>query len=185
MRIGLIADTHIPRDAKMLPPHVKVAFNGVDLILHAGDIYVSDVLDELEAIAPVIAALGNGDRELPRDHRVEDSHTLNIDGLKVGLTHAFDLNVPLRTFENAMEREFGGTVDVVVSGDTHIAVVERYKGVLLVNPGSPTLPNGLFELGTVGMLEIAEGKVSARIVRLCEFQLAFQRELVYRKGFGA
>ncbi len=185
MRIGLIADTHIPRDAKMLPPHVKVAFNGVDLILHAGDIYVSDVLDELEAVAPVVAALGNGDRELPRDQRIRGSHTLTIDGFTVGLTHAFDLNVPLRTFENAMEREFGGPVDVVVSGDTHVAVVEEYKGVLLVNPGSPTLPNGLFELGTVGMLEIAEGKVSAWIVRLSAFQLAFQKELVYRKGFGA
>ena len=61
MRIGLLADTHIPRDVKMLPPHVKVALDGVDLILHAGDIYLLTVLDELEAIAPVIAARGNGD----------------------------------------------------------------------------------------------------------------------------
>ncbi len=54
MLIGLIADTHIPRDAKALPPQVKDAFRSVDIILHAGDIYVSKVLDELEKIGVAI-----------------------------------------------------------------------------------------------------------------------------------
>jgi len=185
MRIGLLADTHIPRDAKMLPPHVKVAFDGVDLILHAGDIYLLTVLDELEAIAPVIAARGNGDWELPGDHRLKDSHVLDLAGFKVGLTHAFYTGLPLSSLGKNMEREFGEPVDVIVSGDTHVAAVERYEGVLMVNPGSPTLPNGLFELGTIGILEIAEGKCIARIVQLSEFQLAFQKESVYRRGYGA
>jgi len=146
MRIGLLADTHIPKDAKMLPPHIKVAFDGVDLILHAGDIYLLTVLDELEAIAPVIAARGNGDWKLSCDDRLKDSHVLDLVGFKVGLTHAFYTELPLASFGKIMEREFGEPVDVIVSGDTHVAAVERYKGVLMVNPGSPTLPNGLFEL---------------------------------------
>jgi len=87
--------------------------------------------------------------------------------------------------DKMMEREFGEPVDVIVSGDTHVAAVERYKGVLMVNPGSTTLPNGLFELSTTGLLEIAEGKCIARIVQLSEFQLAFQKESVYRWGYGA
>ena len=61
MRIGLISDTHIPHDAKAIPPQVKEVFRGVDLILHAGDIYLSSVLDELEEIAPVLAARGDDD----------------------------------------------------------------------------------------------------------------------------
>ena len=66
--IGLISDTHIPRDVKMIPPHVKEAFKDVDMILHAGDIYLPEILDELEALAPVMAAIGNGDKEYPDDY---------------------------------------------------------------------------------------------------------------------
>ncbi len=184
MRIGLVADTHIPRDAKMLPPHLKVALTVVELILHAGDIYLPTVLDELETTAPVIAARGNGDGELDGDNRVKASHVLDVAGFKVGLTHAFYVDVPLKHFDKAMEREFGGPVDVIVSGDTHVAAIEKYKGVLMVNPDSPTLPNGRFEPGTVGLLEIAEGKISARIVQLSEFPLTFQRESIYYRGLG-
>ncbi len=32
--------------------------------MHAGDVYVNQVLDELAVIAPVIAAIGNGDEGL-------------------------------------------------------------------------------------------------------------------------
>jgi len=50
--------------------------------------------------------------------------------------------------------------------NSHKALVETYKGVLLVNPGSPTLLMGLQELGTVGILEINQGKAKAYIVQL-------------------
>jgi predicted phosphodiesterase len=55
MRIGLISDTHSPAMGVHPPEQVARAFEGVDLILHAGDIYSSDCLDWLELIAPVIA----------------------------------------------------------------------------------------------------------------------------------
>ncbi|MFC2036115.1 metallophosphoesterase family protein [Chloroflexota bacterium] len=180
MRIGLIADTHIPRDAKMLPPHVKDAFEDVDLILHAGDIYAQKVLDELEAIAPVLAARGNGDGHFPEDHRLKDNHIINISLFKLGLTHAMVYpelaHFPL---DKEMERKFGGHMDIVVFGDTHVALVEKFKGVLLINPGSPTLPNSLFELGTVGLLQINEGSVEANIIQLSQFQLNFSMESIY------
>jgi hypothetical protein len=38
MRIGLIADTHLPSSIREPWPEVVSAFRGVDLILHAGDI---------------------------------------------------------------------------------------------------------------------------------------------------
>ena len=61
MRIGLISDTHIPDVARAIPRNVSRAFSGVDLILHAGDIQLASVLDELERIAPVLAARGDDD----------------------------------------------------------------------------------------------------------------------------
>ena len=186
MRIGLVADTHIPRDVKGLPPHVKEAFKGVDLVLHAGDIYVPSVLDELATIAPVLAARGNGDWDFPENHRLKDCHIVDANGFRLGLIHATVLaELPRRPLEKAIKSEFAGHVDIIVFGDTHVASVEKYEGVLLVNPGSPTLPNGLFELGTVALLEINKGEIKARIVKLREFQLSFQKESVYRRGFGA
>jgi putative phosphoesterase len=179
VRVGLISDTHIPRDVKILPPHVKEAFREVALILHAGDIYARSVLDELENIAPVLAARGNGDYGLPQDSRVKRSHTLDLAGISVGICHGLDHPRSPEYWDRAMKREFGRRVDVVVVGDTHVAMVERLDGFCLVNPGSPTLPNNRYELGTVGLLEVAENRVEARIVQLDEFPLPFRRELFY------
>ncbi len=188
MLIGLVADTHIPRDAKRLPPHIKEAFKCVDLILHAGDIYIPDVLDELATIAPVLAARGNGDCDFPEDQRLKDCHIIDADGFRIGLVHATILTERSRRhihIDGVLKREFGGHVDVIVFGDTHAALIEKYEGVLLINPGSPTLPGGRFKLGTVALLETNNGEIKARIVQLGEFQLPFQKESIYRRGFGA
>jgi|YelNatPaOPRAMG01_1025707.scaffolds.fasta_scaffold99797_1 putative phosphoesterase len=167
IKIGLVSDTHIPRDAKQIPPQVKEVFAGVGLILHGGDIYTLEVLDELESIAPVLAAEGNGDIWLPRDPRIKESHVLDIQGLRVGLTHSLEYPEPFwRSLESAMNSEFGGRVDVLIFGGSHKALIETFKGVLLVNPGSPTLPLGLPQLGTVGILEINRGKIEAQIIQL-------------------
>ena len=60
MKIGLISDTHIPQACEHLPPEVFDAFRGVDLVMHAGDVYVNRVLDELSAIAPTRISLSRG-----------------------------------------------------------------------------------------------------------------------------
>ena len=48
MLIGLISDTHIPDRARELPKNVISSFENVDLILHAGDLTSTKVIDELE-----------------------------------------------------------------------------------------------------------------------------------------
>ncbi len=58
MKIGLIADPHLPSAGKELSPRVAEVFEGVDLILHAGDIYLASCLDWLEGIAAVKAVMG-------------------------------------------------------------------------------------------------------------------------------
>ena len=61
MRVGVVSDTHIPSRAPAIPPGVFEAFEGVHLILHAGDVSVRAALDELAALAPVHAVAGNID----------------------------------------------------------------------------------------------------------------------------
>jgi len=175
MRIGLISDTHIPTAAKELWPQVYEAFRGVDLIMHAGDLMVLEVIDWLDEVAPVVAVWGNGDwggwqRTVPpEDARLSESKVLSIDGLKIGLVHDLQLPEapPLRTLEGQMSHYFGGPVDVIVRGSTHAAEITTVKGVLIVNPGSPTFPNHQnTRLGTIGFLDIEGGLVTPSIVQL-------------------
>jgi uncharacterized protein len=178
MRIGIISDTHIPEACEHLPAPVFEVFKGVDLVMHAGDVYVNRVLDELAEIAPVIAALGNGDEGLDghrhkldtSDDRVSTAHLLEIEGVRVGLAHALPTpdETSERVFFNAMQTHFGGPVDVLVMGHSHLEGVIRFGSTLVVNPGSATLPRNLVDMpGTVAILEItADGRVSAEIVTL-------------------
>lgn len=185
VRIGLISDTHIPADAKILPPHVAEAFRNLDLIIHGGDIYISRVLDELEAMAPLLAARGNDDGEFKDDLRVRDSHVVRINGLTLGVTHRGYYPGPSElTFEQIMAREFGKKVDILIFGDTHMPMVAKKDDVLLVNPGSPTVPRGLLTLGTVGILEITGSNVEASIIQLKDMPLPFDRKLIYYPGSG-
>jgi putative phosphoesterase len=198
MRIGLISDTHIPTAAKELWPQVYEAFRGVDLIMHAGDLMVPEVIDWLEEVAPVMAVWGNGDfggweRTVPPDDpRLSEAKVLTLGGgnreqgtrnlelgtggaelgtrsLRIGLVHDLQMpeHPPLRTLAGQMAHYFGGPVDVIVRGSTHAAEITTVKGVLIVNPGSPTFPNhSNTRLGTIGFLEVEDGRVEASLLQL-------------------
>jgi len=76
--IGIISDTH-----GFLPQSVAEAFNGVDLIIHAGDIGEPDIIAALEEIAPTIAVRGNMDfgkwaHQLSAEETIEVNKTLLI-----------------------------------------------------------------------------------------------------------
>jgi len=136
----------------------------VNLILHAGDLIVLSVLDWLEKIAPVLAVRGNGDSGLSPDPRLAETQTLTVCGKRIGLCHYLDTRSDL---QNAMERYFGGKMDVIVYGDTHVASIETHEGVLVINPGSPSIPRGLVGVpGTLGLLDIIDDTVEARIIQL-------------------
>ena len=174
MLIGLISDTHIPDHAKELPDQLKEAFRGVDLILHAGDVYIPSVLDELEHLAPVLAAEGDDDPfATANDRRVKKEHVITIEGIIIWLVHIRPLPW-LRP---------GKPPDVIVYGHIHEArlenhlivnehapepTLEKHKGILRISPGSPTFPHYKQELGTVGLLKANSGKAEAQIIQLRE-----------------
>ena len=102
MRVGLISDTHLPSSIREPWEEVAEAFSKVDLILHAGDIVTPRILDWLEDIAPVIAALGNNDFEMD-DPRVRPIQTLEIEGWQLGMIHDVTSGV-----------QFNDSVDILV-----------------------------------------------------------------------
>lgn len=174
-KIGLVSDTHIPESQKELWPQVYDAFQGVDCILHGGDIHDVALLDTFERIAPIYCARGNGEdgsggRPVqPEDPRVKYSWTLDIEDLSVGLTHYISLMPGDDTFsfQKSVERYFPDKrPDVIVFGDTHTELIEEVEGVLCVNPGSPTYPHNYdTQYGTIGFLEI-DGRESRASVWL-------------------
>ena len=178
MRIGLISDTHIPEARPELWSQAFEAFADVDLILHGGDMHDLSVVDELEKVAPIHVARGDGDdggggRPVqPEDPRVREVWTLDLGGLVVGLTHALPIPEmpPSLTVARALDRLFPDRrPDVVVYGDSHVEAIDVFDGVLCINPGSPTYPHNYdTELGTIGFLEIGNGAPRASIWRLTE-----------------
>ena len=178
LRIGLISDTHIPEARKTLWPQVYEAFDGVDMIMHAGDIHELYVLDSLQEVAPVYAARGNGEdggggRPVqPEDARVKYAWMLQLEGMWIGLTHYIPVpeRPPNFTLARWLERFFPErTPDVIVSGDTHREQILQVQGVLCVNPGSPTYPHNYdTQFGTIGFLELADGEARPSVWQITQ-----------------
>ncbi len=151
IRIGVVSDTHIPMRARFLPPALLEGLQGVDLILHAGDLVDEAVLWELMAIAPVEAVGGNVDPPELRN-RLGRFKLLNLGGFNVGLFHGDGAggSTPLRALS------FFSDAHCVVFGHSHRAYNERHGQVLLFNPGSPTDKRGASQ-PSYGILEIGNG----------------------------
>lgn len=134
MHVVVLADTHIRRSSsRRLPERALAALEHADVILHAGDIVVGEVLDELAGYAPVHAVLGNNDAELAG--RLPERLELDLDGLAVAMVHD---SGPRRGRPARLRRSFPDA-DLVVFGHSHEPVNEAGSdGQWLFNPGSPT-----------------------------------------------
>ncbi len=149
MNIGVIADTH----SKMRPEALEV-LKGSELILHAGDVGRDEVLDALEAIAPVVAIRGNIDKA-GRAAMLPDVLDLKY------LGHAFYMLHDVKTLDFDPQ----GRYRVVIAGHSHKPRNEWIGDVLFFNPGGAgprrfTLPI------TVGRLEVSEDGVAGEIIEL-------------------
>ena len=159
MKVGVISDTHVPGAAPSLPTAVFEIFRGVDLILHAGDIVVSSVLDELDAIAPVEAVAGNMD-DTELHLLLPAKKVLTLGGFSVGLTHG-KYRVDL---QKEMIRKDFGQVDLIVYGHSHMPFWGKVGGVWFLNPGSPT-DKRYAPYNSVALLTI-DDVLTAEIIRL-------------------
>jgi len=161
-RVVALADTHLRRGSRRrLPDSAYAHLEAADVILHAGDILVADVLDELARFAPVHAVLGNNDVEMAG--LLPEELVVDLDGVRVGMVHD---SGPAAGRERRMRRRFPDA-DVVVFGHSHIPWdTVGVDGQLLFNPGSPT-ERRRQPHHTLGTLDLAGGRVvDHRIHRL-------------------
>lgn len=157
MKIGVISDTHIRSSAKLLPNIIYKEFEGVDMILHAGDILIEEVVIELETIAPVYAVAGNND-SYEMLYKYGSKRIIEANGKRIGLTHGTGGR---RTFMNAYAEFYGNNVDCVVYGHSHKPHNEVIDGVLFFNPGSPISRRfePRYSLGVLYVDEDIRGKI--------------------------
>ena len=152
MRIGVISDTH-----GLLRPEAQRALQGVEIIIHAGDVGAPEILTQLKQIAPVFAVRGNVDteawaQELPLTTVVE------ISGFHFYVLHN------LRDLD--LKPQAAG-FDAVITGHTHQATQYHDSGVLYLNPGSAG-PRRFQLPVTLALLEVAKKPWKAELVQLIE-----------------
>lgn len=157
-RIGVLSDTHIPRKAHRVPDAALRHFEGVELILHAGDLSTLAVVDQLAAYAPVEAVQGNVE-EPEVVAALPITREIVIGGCAIGLVHI--LGERSRHAQNA-RAEFPAA-RVVVFGHSHIPYVEDNNGLFLLNPGSAT-DRRHQPACTIALLTIEDGIPRAEIV---------------------
>ncbi len=136
MRIGVLADTHIPKTAKAIPEKVLKAFNDVQLIIHAGDIVEEPVLRQLEMVAPVVAVYGNRDSETLK-RILPEKKIIELEGFRIGIFHGHgDKGTTMQRLPGFFQ---GVSLDCIIFGHSHIPYIEKINGILYFNPGSPTV----------------------------------------------
>jgi putative phosphoesterase len=156
----VVADTHVGEYLEALPTRLSEVLAGCELILHAGDISVPEVLDDLSAIAPVVAVRGDHDRfgELA----LPETAVVSVGGRRIGLTHgkrAWPVDAAVITasvvagrslpwragLHHALVRRLG-PVDCVVYGHWHEPATARVGATLCFSPGA-VCPWGSLEGG--------------------------------------
>jgi uncharacterized protein len=157
----VLADTHVRRgSSRRLPDAAYDHLLRADVVLHAGDVLIPELLDELSGFAPVRAVLGNNDHELLGllpERRIEV-----LDGVRVAMVHD---SGPTKGRAARMRRWFPDA-DAVVFGHSHQPEVGAgVEGQLLLNPGSPT-ERRRAPTHTLALLHLERGTATAELVEL-------------------
>ncbi|UCH46137.1 MAG: metallophosphoesterase family protein [Nitrospiraceae bacterium] len=148
--LGLISDTH-----GLLRDEAVEALQDSDLIIHAGDIGALSVIDQLGAIADVVAVRGNMDRD-------------EVAG-KFPLTETVQVNEVLLYAIHDLGRldlDPGVSgIDVVIFGHSHEPFIQKQDGILYVNPGSAG-PRRFKLPVSLGKLHISGKTLNAELITL-------------------
>lgn len=137
MKVGVVADTHLPRFGDRLPAGLRrgLGEEAVELILHLGDFTGPEIPHLLEALAPLEAVAGNNDAS-DLVQRFGRRKIVTVGGVRIGMIHGDGTRGSTTSRSlGAFEKE---AVDVICFGHSHQPLCERRGEIWLVNPGSPT-----------------------------------------------
>jgi putative phosphoesterase len=151
MKIGVLSDSHVA-SFDQLNSKIITALVEVDLIVHAGDFVVKDVLDGLKQLGEVKAVRGNMDSDEIKEI-LPEKELLEIEGRKIGIIHGW--GSPYGIDERVGNALSG--VDIIIYGHSHYPQNETKNGVLFFNPGQARNSFGILTIGA---------EVSGEIIRI-------------------
>jgi putative phosphoesterase len=146
--VGVIADTH-----GLLPETAVKALKDVDLIIHAGDVGSSKVLNELKSIAPVVAVRGNMDR-IKSLKKLSETEAVEVADAMLYVIHDIH-RLDIAPSESGF--------DAVIHGHLHCPSIAEDSGVLFLNPGSAAQPRRNFP-ASLALLHIQGNSIKTQIV---------------------
>ena len=159
--IGILSDTH-----GYFHPNLLHYLKDVDLILHAGDVGGSEILDGLSTVTEVRAVWGNIDGwDLRREHH--EHSRCEVGGAGGGGGHiAGRPGRWQRGIEKELEKD---PPDVFICGHSHILCIERVEKLnkmLFINPGAAGR-QGFQQVKSLVRLHIQDGKaIQAEVIHL-------------------
>jgi putative phosphoesterase len=148
--VGVISDTH-----GLLRPEAIEALRGAELIIHAGDVGVADVLEQLRALAPTFAVRGNVDTA-PWAAALPATEVVDVDRVHLYVLH------DLSTLD--LDPKAAGFA-AVIFGHSHRPSAEVRDDVLYLNPGSAG-PRRFSLPISVARLQVQGERVSWELVKL-------------------
>ena len=149
MKIGVISDTHLREADSRLIDIYHEYFSSVEMIIHAGDLVSTQVVDFL-SLKPLQVVQGNMDSRDIKE-RFPKKRIVEIGSFRLGLIHGWGSPFGI---EGRIRSEFDD-VDVIIYGHSHRPANHVDKGVVFFNPGTAT---GLSLSGSnsIGILEIGD-----------------------------
>lgn len=157
MKIIVVSDTH--GDNKDVIEKI-MELGKPDVLIHLGD-YVEDGIKISKAFGvETIIVRGNGDY----GSAYKDDELIELEGKKLFITHGHKYNVR-NTIANLYYRGLELGADIILFGHTHVPVNVKEDGIIILNPGSPSLPRGINRKKTFGLIEI-EDTINTKIIEI-------------------
>lgn len=147
-KIGIISDTH-----GLLREEVIKELESCQLILHAGDINKLEVIQQLEAIAPLKVVRGNNDKGEWAE-QLPESLMFTVAGKRFFMVH---------NKKDVLKDRIG--IDVIVYGHSHKYYYAFEEGVHILNPGS--CGKRRFDQAiTIAIMTIEEEKIEVKQIEI-------------------
>lgn len=157
MRIIVISDTHRQQIDLI---HSLIDLQKPDVILHLGDnVEDGENLSKIFGIETIIVK-GNGDfnSDYPYDR------ILDLAGKRIFMTHGHRYNVK-NSYMSLYYKGLEVKADMVLYGHTHVPLNVNEKGMIIMNPGSPSLPRQMERIKTIGLIEINK-EITTEIIKI-------------------
>lgn len=135
MRIAVISDTHIHKNADKIDEVIETYFRNVDMIIHAGDYTDRKVVEKLKKYPNFKGVWGNVDKDSTRE-LLNEKELLEVEGVKIGIFHGHGEDKT--TLERAYDKFKNEKPDIIIFGHSHQPCLTTKGKILMLNPGSIT-----------------------------------------------